>query len=308
MAQCRLCKRDTVLQESHIIPKFVIRWLKDSSATGYLRASPAINRRSQDGLKAPLLCADCEGQFSQWESEVAKRIFYPFNKDRPKLLAYGPWLLKFAVSVSWRSLTHYIDATSRSEYSEEGLQLIEKALRAWREFLLDRGPHPGPFEQHMMLLDSIESASSLRNLPPNMNRFMIRGTHMNLVYSQGQPAFMFTKMGRIALFGFIGIAYPRRWKGTKIHVREGYVGGDISVPSQLLEYLAECARKAHEQYSSISPRQQEVIAEALRRNPDRAAASETFEAMDHDIRLFGKTAFLEDDPESEFETDSKESR
>lgn len=308
MAHCRLCKRDAVLQESHIIPKFVTRWLKDSSATGYLRASPAINRRSQDGLKAPLLCTDCEGRFSQWESEVAKRIFYPFNKDRPKSLAYDPWLLKFAVSVSWRSLTDYIDATNISGYSKEALQLIEKALGAWSEFLLDRRAHPGPFEQHMMLLDSIESTSSLRNLPPNMNRFMIRGTHMNLVYSQGQPAFIFTKMGRMALFGFIGIAYPRRWKGTKIHLREGYVGGDISVPSQLLEYLTECARKAHEQYSSISPRQKEVIAEALRRNPDRAAASETFEAMDHDVRLFGETAFLETDPKSETETDSEKSR
>ena len=143
---------------------------------------------------------------------------------------------------------------------------------------------------------------------PNMNRFMIRGTHINLVYSQGKPAFMFTKMGRMALFGFIEITYLRRWKGTKVHVREGHVGGNISVPSQVLEYLADCARKVGEQYSSISPRQKEIIADTLRRDPDRAAASETFEAMDHDVRLFGKTAFLECDPEDESQTGSEESR
>ena len=33
----RLCGETKELQESHILPGFVYRWLKETSATGYLR-------------------------------------------------------------------------------------------------------------------------------------------------------------------------------------------------------------------------------------------------------------------------------
>ncbi len=51
--KCRLCGKNADLQESHIIPSFVYRWLKDSSGTGYLRFGPEPNKRVQDGYKNP---------------------------------------------------------------------------------------------------------------------------------------------------------------------------------------------------------------------------------------------------------------
>lgn len=300
---CRLCDRKGILQESHIIPKFVARWLKNSSATGYLRATPTPNRRSQDGVKVPLLCANCEGRFNQWETEVADRIFYPFNKNRPKSLPYGPWFLKFAVSVSWRSLTYYLDMTKDApEYSRPALDLMEKALKTWKEFIFDLRPHPDVFEQHLILFDAIESMKNTHGLPPNMNRFLIRGMHINLAHSQGYPSFIFTKMGRMALFGFIGMKHLGRWKGTKIHVDHGHIGGNIAVPSQLLDYLKERARVVQQEYDGISPKQKEIIAETLKRDPGRTAASETFEALDHDVRLFGQEAFSKSEGEREMES------
>src|SRR4051794_40464467 len=46
MAQCRLCGRTAELQESHIIPKFVIRQLKNSSGGGMLRSGKDPNLRN----------------------------------------------------------------------------------------------------------------------------------------------------------------------------------------------------------------------------------------------------------------------
>lgn len=45
---CALCRDNTELKESHIIPKFVGKWLKRTSATGYLRNIDNINKRQQD--------------------------------------------------------------------------------------------------------------------------------------------------------------------------------------------------------------------------------------------------------------------
>jgi hypothetical protein len=76
-AACRLCGVISELRESHILPAFVYRWMKDTSATGYVRSSQQPNVRAQDGVKVHLLCGDCEARLNQWETEFARRIFYP---------------------------------------------------------------------------------------------------------------------------------------------------------------------------------------------------------------------------------------
>jgi hypothetical protein len=48
---CRLCGEMKELQESHILPGFVYRWMKETSATGYLRFAQQPNLRVQDGVK-----------------------------------------------------------------------------------------------------------------------------------------------------------------------------------------------------------------------------------------------------------------
>jgi hypothetical protein len=300
LATCRLCGQESVLRESHIVPGFVIRWLKNSSATGFSRDNNAPNRRRQDGLKTLLLCDDCERRLNKWETEVANKIFHLFNKEHPHRLPYDSWLLKFAVSVSWRSLTYYMDISGGEiQYSRDALELIEDALRVWSDFILDRCGHPGKFEQHIMLLDTIESVSSTSGLPSNLNRFFVRGTHLNMAFSDELPAFIFTKMGRMFLFGFINVTKPRYWEGTKIHVKEGYVGGNIRIPRQVFDYLIECARKHETEYREISPRQKKIISDTLRRNTGRASASETYQTLDCDVRLFGeKFVWKHDDEEA----------
>ena len=56
MDQCRLCKKRIMLEESHIIPKFIAKWLKKTSATDYLRFMDTPNIRRQDLVKIKLLC------------------------------------------------------------------------------------------------------------------------------------------------------------------------------------------------------------------------------------------------------------
>ncbi len=294
---CRLCHKEKELRESHIIPKFVFDWQKKSSGTGFMRSTETPNRRTQDGAKEHMLCADCEFLFNQWETPFATKIFHPLNRREAMRFKYESWLLKFAVSVSWRVLTWY-KPDDLPEISESGKDLIARALQTWKEFLFDQCPHPSSFEQHMILLDVPKSIQNIDNLPPNWNRFLIRGCHINLALSDGHPLYIYTKMGRITLLGFIGIEDPRHWVGTKIHVGRGVIGGSINVPDLLLDYMKERATAELHEQNKISKKQKEVIKKTYKKDPDRAVMSETLKALDHDVLMFGKKAVFnkEDSP------------
>src|SRR5690348_14377968 len=95
---CRLCGRPEVLQRSHVLPAFVFKWLKETSATGYLRSTQAMNKRVQDGIKEKWLCTECETRLSVWETQFASTLFHPLNADGGQKIPYSSWLLKFCIS------------------------------------------------------------------------------------------------------------------------------------------------------------------------------------------------------------------
>jgi len=213
---------------------------------------------------------------------------------------YGPWLLKFAVSVSWRALTDYFGYSKvQYEYSDSEIQWINKALSTWKKFLFDEIPHPGPFEQHMLLVDTIASASNPSQLETNMNRYLTRSQEINIAHSDGDPSFIYVKMGKMILLGLIHYENPKQWQGTKIHVKRGIIGGNVTVPDQFSEYLNERAGVMRKYNEKISRKQRDRIHESYMKNMDRVAESETFEAIDADVSLFGKErAFKKEKDES----------
>lgn len=113
MTLCRLCQQDRPLRDSHIIPRFVSKWLLDSTPTRGLRDLKTPNRRRQDVPTLPFLCAGCEQIFSPWEGKFAAGVFLPFHRNEAKACGYNEWGLKFASSVVWRVLTESALARAR---------------------------------------------------------------------------------------------------------------------------------------------------------------------------------------------------
>ena len=101
VGDCSFCAKNGELRDSHVLPAFVYRWLRKRSGTGHIRHTENPNRRVQDGLKLPWLCALCEAKFSQYETAFATKLFHPWNKGVVRI-NYTDWLLKFCTSVSWR--------------------------------------------------------------------------------------------------------------------------------------------------------------------------------------------------------------
>ena len=111
--ECKFCLDDCEqLIESHIVPKFIYRWIKKTSTTGRLRDFKNIDRPVQDGLKVKFLCEKCEVDFSLVEKYFSENIFLPIankNGDFSSLNLEQEKFRKFLVSVIWRVAKYVIN-------------------------------------------------------------------------------------------------------------------------------------------------------------------------------------------------------
>ena len=287
---CALCGVSSDLRASHVIPKFVYRWFRETSATSHFRSSQSPNTRVQDGWKPRMLCNRCEQLFSSWEKRFSEDCFVPLSEGRTREIRYGPWMLKFATSVSWRVLTAYKASGNLSGFPARIVTAVDEALDEWARFLLGAQPHPGRHEQHMILVDLLHSASG-SDLPRNINRYLTRTINCHVNYSEDM-AITYVKMGKFMLFGFILMTHPRRWKGTKLNAGRGRFGPrDVELPAEMQDFIFERARRTADSVSQLSDSQRARIQQSYERNSERAGNSETFRAMQRDVEMFGAEAF-----------------
>ena len=288
--KCNFCEKDAQLRLSHIIPKFVYSWAKETSPS-YLRNSRNPNIRIQDGEKTHLLCSDCEQLFGRWEKAFYEAIFVPLHNSGsdPVFLKYHDWCLKFSVSVSWRVLLYH-KIVGLTYLSPKQIELADKAFDLWRDFLKGNRPHPDRFEQHILPLDIIKN-HNFPDLSPYINRYFLRGIDCDVIRSE-TTVMTYAKMCRVALFGFIQFDEKNKWKGTKVHVREGKLGAkDYHITENILRFLSERSNTILESMQKMSQKQADKIEASILNNVDRAANSEIVKAMARDVELFGDKAF-----------------
>jgi len=146
MTSCYLCSQNTPLKDSHIIPKFVFKWLKETGS-GYLRGGVNFNIRIQDGPATKLLCAGCEQSFGNEETYFASRIFYPVVNDDAEAFVYDERLSRFVVSVIWRLLKQdFVPSEEDPAY----LKILIEMEADYRAYLLGKKPLPDFNRIHLL--------------------------------------------------------------------------------------------------------------------------------------------------------------
>lgn len=289
LGECAFCKSNAELRDSHVLPAFAFRWVRSRSPNGHLRNTASPNRRVQDGLKLPWLCGKCEGDFSKHETAFATKVFHPWHEGNQKI-PYQDWLLKFCVSVSWRVLKYARGRNPEAEYTAEQSRLMDEAEQRWRNFLNDEVPHPGQFEQHLVIFDLVES-TSVENLPSNFNRFMTGAVTLDIVGSE-KSLMTFAKLGRFLIFGIVQKG-PNRWDGSKVHVKDGRLEPrEYTLPAGLLPMFREKASFAQAAMQSISAAQREKIDKNVEANLDEFALSDQFASILADANMFGVDAVV----------------
>jgi len=272
-AKCALCQASRELQVSHIIPRFVGEWLKESSATAFLRGAENSNLRLQDTMKMPLLCSDCENRLSKFEDYFAKQIFFPYQNRGRQKFSYDESLLKFVVSISWRIL--YIEQQVLDDNAPNLVPYAKRALKTWKDYMLELRQDEGNYEHHMFFLDFVEKSTA--EIPNDFQWYTLRAIDGCLALGK-EIVFAYTKFPGMI---FISAIHPPKlegWVGTRIKRS----GGRIAPPQEIAYpgfhgFLIDRANKALD--SEISNIQEKKIGETIRNNPERLLFSKSFEVF-----------------------------
>lgn len=283
---CKLCKNTKELELSHFIPKFIGRWIKKTSITGYLREHNEVNKRAQDIAKEYWLCSDCEGLFSKWETKFANKVFYPFVDGNKSVANYQEWLSKFCASLSWRTLTYIRSKNTTENKSVEYTNELNKCELHLEKFLLGNGNNLNQYEQHLYPLESIDS-TSYKKLPININRYFLRTMAMDII-GNSDNIYIYTKLPSFILLGIIKAQNPKVMRSSRIALGSGQLSPRVyTFPDGVGGYIFGSADKVEEAYNKIPESDLEKFEEYIQNNPDKVAKSKLFEAFMHDYNSFG---------------------
>jgi len=260
MTKCSLCLKEKTILESHIIPKFVFKWLKETGSS-YLRNPSNPNIRLQDGIKEKLLCFECEQKLSVFEKWFAENIFNNYLAGKDFMFAYGEELGKFAVSLLWRIAIVSKDNLDKNEnFLLEHLDLVTEA---WRVYL-DTGIKPSDNNEfHFFLLPDGWDGSQ-----PNkyVSRYFARDTDGHIIKIEDE-CWVYVKFARFMFFGRVSGVKPT-FRNTKLELGFGstLLGQYIEYPA-LTEYLIGRAESIYEYAKdALSKKQQDVISEYFKNN------------------------------------------
>ncbi len=274
---CALCLELRTLDDSHIIPRTVVRQIQSLFPNKDLRGSMNPNVPRQDITTYPLLCRDCENTLSRHEGRFNQVIFHPYTeKDirNREPFRYRDWLLPFIVGLTWRTWARDMEV-----FSKLGRSIpthVQEAGQRWRAYLNGECNDPGTFEYHLVCA-TWKPLPVLEADPPPANaetvKLHLRGTldlaptvinalqgtiSSNLIVSD-DAAWVFVNMG-----GAIAVApiRPRRLAGfenTIILSGGGLLDPDRQVVSdQFREWLSDHALLAARRvWDNIGPTQRE---------------------------------------------------
>lgn len=287
---CILCNSNDVLRLSHIIPKFVINHLKDSALSA-IRSMEKPNIRVQDGIKDYLLCQNCEELFSQFEKKFSEYVFFPIHSHPTftQQVSYGPWALKFAVSVSWRVLQYYIMKHDLN-LPNSLMNTVNEALTVWRDFLTGKIEHPKQFQQHILPVDIIDN-HTLNDISPFINRYFTQSIGIDII-TNDDTVIVYSKLCKILIFGVVKIE-KNVFKGSLIHLNGGHITPKTNyfIPKALLDYLNNEANHVKIRLESMSDNQKEKIRASLYDNIENFNQTLAFKAISKDFEFSGVSAF-----------------
>jgi len=277
MGICKLCGQHKSLQYSHIIPAFAVRWLKETSLTGYLKTLKS-KVRVQETRRVYLLCGDCEQILSRDEKTFCENVFIPYHERNQQQFEYDSWLRRFIVGLHWKVLV-----TKEEKYPAGAEAAFGKAESDWRQFLLGQTASPGDAEFHLFLSDVVENSTDA--LPKKINWYLARGLDVTPVYSDAGMAGVYAMVVRTLTFSDL-TPNPDRDKmvGTQIAER-GVLRTPQRVDAELGSFIVGRAKAIEQFPKTLSERQKQKLYERVSKEPEKYLRSESVRAFEADMRL-----------------------
>lgn len=244
MVKCELHNETAILCESHIIPKFVYKWMK-KTGSGRLRQGYRINTPLQDGIKKHMLCKDCELKFSKYEKWFNENVFLPYLKDNTIKIS-NPFELKyFVVSVLWRVLKLFKDDGNQYRFKKE----LDKTESEWRQFLLGDTPLKNFQNQHFILIDSDYWITKKSDL------YYSRGVDIDIAENE-KLCFVYAKFSRFILIGEVTGFPENSFENTNIKTEAEFSNTNQQINlSNILDFMRSRTENM-KNYDDLSEKQQ----------------------------------------------------
>lgn len=287
--KCKLCQENSKIENSHIIPKFIGRWLKNTSGTGYLRAVKADgnSERSQDLSKVPLLCKDCEERISEFETFFANTIFYPLKNNKLQSIPTDERIGKFAVSVSLRVIWVLLEIEDlvALKWKEKILELEKE----WRNYIWGNTPFVKGSNTHHILFHSKNLLKVGLPNHPNLILHLLRSSVFQIFEIFGK-VYVSSHMAGIHVISMISPANLPVSRGTQVYPEQEF--GNI-LPCGIgwggyFQNILEIARICNISTSKITPGYIKMVDDSLAKDPEKFYNSEDFKLLIEQDLILGK--------------------
>jgi len=277
---CRLTHKKAELQNSHIYPKFVIEWYRETGGK-YLRGAKNPNLRYQDGYKKYLLSFEAEQMFALREKWFAENVFHNYIQNPIEPITYNENLFYFAISFLWKFLILELENSriKKFKFYENLLETEEQ----WRLFLLN-GIYPKNYDRiHLILTDRIRD----HDLPyKGVDYYFSRSMDGTIIFNE-QTNFLsvYGKFSRFIFWAFLNNGDETKLAGTKINPIQGL----LRIPQIVNEpAITDFFINRIKELSTIdypSDKQQEKIHEELMNNPEFYENSEAIKTIFRDFEF-----------------------
>lgn len=289
--KCALCDKTAELKLSHIIPKFVFRYLKKDSFTGRMRRTSDPNRSVQDGDKMYLLCEECEGLFSKNETYFSNAIYRPFKEHGFSGTKYEEdQLHRFITSVNWRTL--YLDLIGfiedkdeQNKLTEKQLDLLKNAEAIMRDYLLGERRDIDNIENHIFFFDTVKSVKgneSIKN--PHV---LVQGSAFGytVISHEYDAIYVFANLTGIIIVTIIKKAKKEKWRNTFVKRSSGKIKATQYTNSLVFSELFYLQEQREKYLEQMSEKQRHQIQEKIINNPEGFKNSGTYERFIKDSNI-----------------------
>lgn len=287
--ECALCKKESELKLSHIIPKFVYRALKKDSFTGRLRLSTEPNRAIQDGEKMYLLCGECEKNFNEFETIFSNKVYIPFKSDGfNNTLKYdGDWLCRFITSVSWRTL--FLDIKGFEEeqnpnerIDEKRLQLLKNSEEIMRKYLLKERMNIDYIKNHIFFFDTVKESDGLPN-PHTTIQGSVFG--FSVGYDEENTFYVISNLSGIIIVTILKGHSQELWRNTFVKNEPGKIKVPQNVKSPVMSEIPRIQKKLENYKRDLSENQRKQIQDKITKDIDGFKSSGSYRRIMLDAKL-----------------------
>lgn len=280
---CKLTREETELRNSHIYPKFIINWMKETGSN-FLRNYTSPNIRIQDGYKKYLLSEKAEQLFSAKEKWFAEQMFRPYLENPSSPLKYDQNLFYFSISILWRILV--LELENPEIVTFKHYEILREAESQWRDYLLF-DTYPKKYNRvHLFLTERITNHYIESK---NVDYYFTRSLDGTIVYND-KAGFCaaYIKFSRFIFFGLLVKGDETKLIGTKIDPVKGVLKTPQQVYEPSITGFFTNRIKQLDQIPYPSEKQQDIITHEVEKDKEAFLKSDVFRSIKLDHEMFLK--------------------